>query len=160
MSESLNGALTVGHSNRNGINWTTLSTLDPATPNISAANLALINQYCGGRACYGQVIPGSSVIGLSGTAIFPIEMGDNGRNYWKANVDYTPVDRLTLQLNAEQSKETNQSEISQAAGGRGWRETNNRFLGIDASFQLAPDWTATGYVSRGINAQYINHSVY
>jgi MtrB/PioB family decaheme-associated outer membrane protein len=158
MSESLNGAVTVGHSNRNGSDWTTLSALDPNAPGTSAANLALINQYCNGRACYGQVIPGSAVIGLSATSPFPIEMVDTSKNYWKANADYTPIERLTLQVNVEQSQETNQGDISQAAGGKGWRETDNRFLGLDASFQLAADWAVTGYVSRGVNAQYINHS--
>jgi MtrB/PioB family decaheme-associated outer membrane protein len=145
MNESLNGAVTFGHANRTGSDWTSLSGATDPT-------------YCSGRPCYGQVLPGSSIIALSTTSIFPIEMVDTSKNYWKANADYTPIERLTLQVNAEQSKETNQGDISQAAGGKGWRETDNRFLGIDASFQLAADWVATGYVSRGVNALYINHS--
>ena len=60
MSETLNGSIGFSSSKRTGSDWTNLSTLDPTSvPANSALNTYLINTYCGGNPCYGQVLPAS-----------------------------------------------------------------------------------------------------
>jgi MtrB/PioB family decaheme-associated outer membrane protein len=158
MSETLTGRISYLNSERRGSDWTSLSTLDPATPGISVANLALINTYCGGRACYGQALPAASIVALSSTVIFPMQMTDVNREKWKMSASWNPTDRLTLQFNFEDGKDKTAAANDPIAGGKGWRDTDLRFYGIDASFALSDNWRLTGYASRGDSTLHVNHS--
>jgi len=158
MSETLTGRVSYSSSNRRGSDWTTLSTLDPATPGISAANLALINTYCGGQACYGQALPAASIVALSATVIFPMQMTDVDREKWKAMVSWTPMDRLSLQFAYEDGSDKTAALFNSVAGGKGWRDTDLEFYGLDATFVLSDNWKLTGNVSRGISRYQVNHS--
>lgn len=160
MSETLNGAISYSSSRRTGSDWSTLTTLNPSTPGISAANLALINAYCGGRACYGQTISDGSQIGLSATTIFPMTMANLERDTWKLSADWNPMERLSLQFSLEDGKDKNTSAINSIAGGKGWQDTGITFYSIDASFILSDTWTLSGYASRGDQTLHINHSGY
>jgi MtrB/PioB family decaheme-associated outer membrane protein len=159
VSETLTGRLSYAHSERRGSNWTSLSTLDPATPGISAANLALINTYCNGIACYGQKLPDTSIVALSSTVIFPMQMTDVDRDKWKLMVSWTPSDRLALQFMFEDGKEKTQAPANTIAGPKGWRDYDKMLYSIDASYALSDKWKLTGYAMRAENATvHINHS--
>lgn len=150
LSETLNGAISYSTSKRGGSDWTSLNT------NASAA---LRNLYCGGLAsCYGQELPASSIIGLSGTSIFPMSMADVERDKWKLMADWSPIERLSLQFSLEDGKDKNTTDINPVAGGKGWRDTGFKLYSIDVSFALNDNWNLTGYASYGDQTQHINHS--
>lgn len=165
MSETLNGGVSYTNSRRSGSDWTSLSLLDPnniatlgANAAAQAANLALINLYCGGISCYGQQVPGSSIIGLTAAAAFPMFMTDSKREKVKLSADWNPIDRLSLQFIAEDGKETNLASYNPVAGGKGWRGTDSRLFSVDAALALTETWKLTAYASRGDQTQHINHS--
>lgn len=158
MSETLNGSLSYSSSKRGGSNWTTLSTLNPATAGISAANLALINTYCGGIVCYGQQIPATSILGISANTPFPISMTDVQRDKWKVSFDWNPTERFNLQLVLENGKDKNTSPFNPVAGGKGWRDSDVKLLSLDASFAISESWKLIAYASHGDQTLHINHS--
>ena len=159
MSESLNGSIAYLSSKRKGSDWTNLSPLDPATlPANNALNTYLINTYCGGNPCYGQQLPASTILGLNANTPFPYSMADVQRDKWKVTLDWTPFDRLSLQLMAEDWKDKNKTEFDPVAGGKGWRDSGNTFYGVDASFVVNDKWKLTGYASHGDQTIHINHS--
>jgi MtrB/PioB family decaheme-associated outer membrane protein len=158
MSDTLNGGLSYSSSKRSGSDWTSLSTLNPATPGISAANLALINMYCGGVACYGQQLPAGSILGLSANTPFPLSQTDVKRDKWKLSADWNPIDRLSLQLVLEHGTDTNTAPINTVAGGKGWRDSAVKLYSLDAAFALSEKINLSAYASRGDQTQMINHS--
>ncbi|MES2049516.1 MAG: MtrB/PioB family decaheme-associated outer membrane protein [Pseudomonadota bacterium] len=158
MSETINGGVSYSSSKRNGSNWTSLSTLNPATPGISAANLALINMYCGGVACYGQQLPATSILGMSATTAFPLSMTDVKRDKWKISADWNPAERFSLQLVVENGKDKNTEPFNDVAGGKGWRDSDVKLISLDASYAIAEGWNLNAYGSRGEQTLHINHS--
>jgi MtrB/PioB family decaheme-associated outer membrane protein len=158
LSDTLNGAISYSRSERNGSNWTTLSRLDPSTPGISAANLALINLYCGGVACYGQQLPASSILGMSANTPFPLSQTDIQRNKWKLSADWNPTERLSLQLVLEDGHDENRAPINPVAGGKGWRDSLVSMYSLDAAYALSENWKLSAYASHSDQTQHINHS--
>ena len=159
MSETLNGSIGFSSSKRTGSDWTNLSTLDPTSvPANSALNTYLINTYCGGNPCYGQVLPAAAILGLSANTPFPMSMADVQRDKWKVTLDWTPFDRLNVQLMAEDGKDKNKTDFDPVAGGKGWRDSGVSFYGLDASYALSDTWKLTGYASYGDQTIHINHS--
>jgi MtrB/PioB family decaheme-associated outer membrane protein len=158
LSDTLNGAVSYSQSQRTGSNWTTLSTLDPATPGISAANLALIGMYCGGVACYGQQLPASSIIGMSATTPFPLSQTDIQRNKWKLSADWNPTERLSLQLVLEDGHDQNRAPIDPVAGGKGWRDSLVALYSLDAAYAISDNWKLSAYASHSDQTQHVNHS--
>lgn len=158
ISESLTGAVSYAQSNRKGSDWSTLNTLDPATPGISAANLALINTYCGGRACYGQKLSEAAILALGTTTPFPKEMANADRQKWKMSANWTPLENASLQFVAEHGQDENSSKKNSVAGGKGFRENQVDFYSIDGDYAFNDNWKLTGYYSYGDQNQYINHS--
>jgi hypothetical protein len=157
MTETLNGSVGFSSSKRTGSDWTSLSSLDPANSN-NALNTYLINTYCGGNACYGQALPAASILALSATTPFPMSMADVQRDKWRVTLDWTPFDRLNLQLRAEDGKDKNDTEPNPIDGGKGWRDSGVSFYSLDASFALSDTWKLTGYTSYGDQTIHINHS--
>lgn len=159
MSETLNGSIGFSSSKRRGSDWTNLSTLNPGSPTvITPANVFLINTYCGGRECYGQVLPAASILGLNANTPFPMSMADLERDKWKVSLDWAPLERLSLQLMGEDGKDKNVTPIDPVAAGKGWRESSVSFYGIDVTYALSDKWKLTGYASRGEQTIHINHS--
>jgi hypothetical protein len=159
MSESINGSIGYSSSKRSGSDWTNLSTLDPATlPLNSALNTYLIKTYCGGLACYGQVLSPQDILGLSATTPFPYNMADVERDKWKITLDWTPFEKLSIQLMGEDGKDKNVMPTDPAAGGKGWRDSGVSFYGIDVSYAISDNWKLTGYASQGDQTTHINHS--
>ena len=159
MSETLNGSVGFSSSRRTGSDWTNLSTLDPTTATgNNALNTYLLNTYCGGRPCYGQVTSPQNILGLSATTPFPMHMADVERDKWKVSLDWTPFEKLSLQLMAEDGKDKNVMPFDPVAGGKGWRDSSVSFYGIDVSYALSETWKLTGYASQGDQTININHS--
>ena len=159
MSESLNGSIGFSSSKRTGSDWTNLSTLDPTTlPLNSTLNTYLINTYCGGLPCYGQSLPPQAILGLSANTPFPMSMADVKRDKWKASIDWMPLEKLSVQLMAEDGKDKNVMPIDPVAGGKGWRDTSVSFYGVDVSYAVSDTWKLTGYASQGDQTNHVNHS--
>ncbi|MEQ1515247.1 MAG: MtrB/PioB family outer membrane beta-barrel protein, partial [Usitatibacteraceae bacterium] len=159
MSENLNGSIGYSKSKRTGSDWTNLSTLDPATlPLNSALNTFLINTYCGGLACYGQVLSPENILGLTAGTPFPYNMADVERDKWKVTLDWSPLENLSVQLMGEDGKDKNVMPFDPVAGGKGWRDTGVSFYGIDVSYAISDAWKLTAYASQGDQTLHINHS--
>ena len=159
MSETLNGSIGFSSSKRTGSDWTNLSTLDPTTATgNNALNTFLINTYCGGRPCYGQVTSPENILALNATTPFPMHMADVKRDKWKMSLDWTPFEKLSLQLMAEDGRDKNVMPFDPVAGGKGWRDSSVSFYGIDVSYALSETWKLTGYASQGDQTIHINHS--
>ncbi len=159
MSETLNGSIGVSTSKRGGSDWTNLSTLNPDSPTPNTAlNTFLINTYCGGRECYGQVLPASVLLQLNANTPFPASMADVKRDKWKVTLDWNPMERLSIQLLAEDGKDKNDMPFNEAAGGKGWRDSKVNFYSVDVSYAIADDWRLTAYASEGEQTIHINHS--
>jgi MtrB/PioB family decaheme-associated outer membrane protein len=159
MSETLNGSIGFSTSKRTGSEWTNLSTLNPGqpTPN-TAANTYLINTYCGGRECYGQVLSAGAILQLSANTPFPMSMADVQRDKWKVTIDWTPFEQFSVQLLGENGKDKNVMPIDPVAGGKGWRDSNVSFYSIDATYMISDAWKLTAYTSKGDQTIHINHS--
>ena len=159
MSETLNGSVGFSSSKRTGSDWTNLSTLDPTTATgNNALNTYLINTYCGGRPCYGQVTSPQNILALSATTPFPMHMADVERDKVKVSLDWSPLERLSVQLMAEDGRDKNVMPFDPVAGGKGWRDSSVSFYGIDVSYALSETWKLTGYASQGDQTIHINHS--
>ena len=159
MSETLNGSIGFSSSTRGGSDWTNLSTLTPVLPTPNTpANTFLINTYCGGRECYGQVLSANAILQLSANTPFPVHMVDLRRDKWKMSIDWTPVEKLSVQMQVEEGKDKNTMPVDPVAGGKGWRQTRVVFYGMDVSYALSETWKLTGYASLGSQTSFINHS--
>jgi MtrB/PioB family decaheme-associated outer membrane protein len=74
--------------------------------------------------------------------INPLNIADRERDKWRAMVDWSPVDRFSLQFTFEDSRD----EYSGMPFGP--RDGNARLYSLDASYQLNSDWNVTAWVSR------------
>jgi hypothetical protein len=159
MSETLNGSISYLNSRRRGSDWTNLSTLDPTgLPVPNALNTYLINTYCGGAPCYGLALPASALLGLNPNTPFPYSMADVNRDKWRGTLDWTPMERLSVQVTLEGWKDTNETGSDPVAGPKGWQDSDNQFYSIDASYAITDNWKATGYASYGDQTIHVNHS--
>jgi MtrB/PioB family decaheme-associated outer membrane protein len=158
LSDTLNGGLSYSQTKRSGSDWTSLSQLNPATPGITAANLSLIKQYCGGVACYGQQLPDASILGFSATTAFPLSMVDLDRHKWKLSGDWNPTERFNLQLVLEQGKDRNSEPFNAVVGGKGWRDSKVALYSLDAAYAISDAWKLSAFASHTDQTQDINHS--
>lgn len=172
LHETLTGLIGYFNSKRDGSDWMSLSSLDPANLNANAttaaAQLALINKYCGGVACYGQILPASAILGTSyptptptnaagvynSTAIFPSMLMDRQREKWRVSADWNPLERLSLQFMIEDG--TDKNDIPGAV--RGLQNTDLSFANIDAMYTVSDNLKLTAFASHGKQSTFVNHS--
>lgn len=119
MSETVNGSVSVGRSERDGYRW---YSLDPAT-GYSFMSYAASN-------------------GLSG--IFPMTMVDRSRDNIKLMVDWAPTQALSIQLALDQGTDHFKGPTS-----AGLNDSDVFFFNADASYKLNNKWQLTGYASSG-----------
>lgn len=95
-----------------------------------------------------------TIYNASGT--YPMTMMDRRRDTAKMSVGWTPIEKLTLQLNLEDGKDnyTNPPDST----GAGMNSTDMNSYGLDAALTLSEKWSLTGYVNRSDQALYVNHS--
>jgi MtrB/PioB family decaheme-associated outer membrane protein len=119
MSETVDGSISVGHSERDGYRW---YALDSATG-------------------YPFMSYGASS-GLSGT--FPMTMVDRSRDNIKLMADWAPTKALSIQLALDQGTDRFTGPTSV-----GLNDTDTFSFNVDASYQLNSKWALTGYASNG-----------
>jgi MtrB/PioB family decaheme-associated outer membrane protein len=119
MSETINGSVSVGHSERDGYRW---YSLDPAS-GYSFMSYAASNN-------------------LSGT--FPMTMVDRSRDNIKLMADWAPTQALSIQLALDQGTDDFKGPTS-----AGLNDTDTFSFNADASYKLSDKWLLTGYASSG-----------
>ena len=119
MSETISGAVSVGHSERDGYRW---YSLNPATG-------------------YAFMSYGASS-SLGGT--FPMTMVDRNRDNFKVMADWTPTEALSIQASLDQGKDTFKGPTS-----AGLKDTDVLSFNVDASYKLNDKWALSGYASSG-----------
>ena len=130
MSETLSGAVSFGHSRRDGSIWLLPNRL-PATGVTPAADESIIKR----------------------TSLFPAIFTDRKRDKFKASANWTPLDQLSLQLVFEDA-----SDKYSSPGTKGLRDAGARLYSLDAGWTISEAWKVTGYVSRGDQQMQIDHS--
>jgi len=87
------------------------------------------------------------------TAIFPFIFEDRQRDKLKLTANWTPTDRLSLQLLVEDGKDKYSGPTE-----HGLRDSGMRMLSVDAAYALSGTWKLTGYLSRGEQTVNAGHS--
>lgn len=117
ISETLTGAISGGHTKRDGSDW------------FNTAN-----------ATYGQNLSNSAIFNRTG--IFPYMLADRTRNYGKLNLDWIPTERISFQFMAQGSKDD-----YNAPSQKGLSDTGAYLYSIDGAYAISEKWRLTGYVS-------------
>lgn len=145
MAESFSGSVGYTSSKRTGGDWTSLST----SAAFVAAGLG-----------YGMTGPAGSFLALSPTQSFPANMTDVDRRKLKLSANWSPSDQLEVQLLMESGTDKNASPYNEIALGKGWRESSNKLVSLDANYAVSDSWKLNAYVSTGNQNLLVNHSGY
>jgi hypothetical protein len=119
MSETINGAVSIGHSERDGYRW-----------------------YALGPTSGYAFISNSAASSLSGT--FPMTMVDRNRDNFKVSVDWAASEALSIQASLDQGTDHFKGPTS-----AGVHNADAYSFNVDASYKLDDKWALTGYVSSG-----------
>jgi len=130
MSETVSGAISYGHSRRDGSVWLKPNTL-PATGVTPMSNDAIFNRTSG----------------------FPAIFTDRTRDKVKALADWQALERLSLQFVVEHA-----SDKYSEPGSKGLTNAGARLYSLDAAWALSEQWKVNGYASRGRQTSQIDHS--
>lgn len=115
LSETVNGYVTLAHSDRNGSDFLTTVRNDGST--------------------------GSNLIA-------PLHLADRNRDKVRLSMDWTPIDRLTMQFIADSARDDYTARTTEDLGPR---HGDAKSYTIDASLLLGDAWQATAWVSRTDN---------
>jgi len=119
LSESLNGAVSVGHSKRNGSRWMTATNgLAPTTPDGTLQG--------------------------AGFNLFPLFWMDLSRDKVKGSVDWAATNDLNFQASIESA-----AEHYYAPTMRGARDGKSTSINLDAAYAISDKWKVNGWYSRG-----------
>jgi MtrB/PioB family decaheme-associated outer membrane protein len=130
MSDSLSGSVSVVHSDRDGSSWLKPAAL-PATGSTAVSDDAIFSR----------------------TGVFPMIFMNRMRNKVKGTVDWSPMDRLSLQLTAEDGKDRYSAPTE-----KGLQQTGMKLFGFDASFAINDLWKATAYWTYSEQTVNVAHS--
>jgi hypothetical protein len=119
MSENVNGAISVGHSERDGYRWYSLG---------PASGYAFLTYAASNN--------------LNGT--FPMTMVDRNRDNVKLMVDWAATEALSVQASVDQGNDHFKGPTS-----AGVHNADAFSFNIDASYKLNDKWVLTGYASSG-----------
>jgi MtrB/PioB family decaheme-associated outer membrane protein len=134
MSETLNGSLSYSRSKRDGSGWLNAIAGTPAVTDAQAAALG------------------------SNRPVTPVFFMDRDREKVKLSFDWSPIERLSLQVFAEDSKDHYDAPSNGVR--KGLDQTGGTLYSIDASFAVSEAWKLNSYVTRTRQSQRINHSLY
>lgn len=134
MSETVNGSISYTRSKRDGSGWLNAVTGTPPVTDAQAAALG------------------------NNRPVTPVMFMDRTRDKVKLSADWSPTERFSLQVYAEDADD--QYEAPSNGVRKGLQETGAKLVGIDAAFTLSEAWKLSGYASRGDQSQNINHSLY
>lgn len=121
LSETVNGAVSIGHSRRNGSSW--MVATNGTAPTQPDGNFASAN--------------GVSV------GLFPLLWMDLKRDKVKGSVDWAATNDLTFQASVEAA-----AEHYYAPTMRGARDGKNTAINLDAAYKLSDNWKLNGWYSR------------
>lgn len=130
MSEDISGAISYGHSRRDGSVWLKPNTL-PAT----------------------GVTPMADNLIYTVNGLFPAIFTDRSRDKIKALADWQATEQLSLQFAVEDA-----SDKYFMPGSKGLRDAGARLYSVDAAWTLSEQWKINGYASRGNQKSQIDHS--
>lgn len=131
MSETFTGAISYVSSRKKGISsWLSPNTL-PATGVTEVTDSAIYNR----------------------TAIFPFVFMDRDREKVRLTGNWTPTDRLSLQLFIDDGNDTFSGPTE-----HGLRKSKMSNVAVDAAYTVSDAWKLTGYVSRGKQSLDSGHS--
>ncbi len=130
MSETLTGAISYGHSRRDGSSW--LKPNSGATTGVTALSDSAI---------------------FSRTAIFPMIFTNRTRDKVKLSADWMPMERLSLQFAFEDARDDYSAPTT-----KGLQDTGMRLYSIDAAWTLNDKWKLTGYWSQSEQKLRVDHS--
>ncbi|OXE36746.1 MAG: hypothetical protein CGW95_05845 [Phenylobacterium zucineum] len=119
MSDTLNGAISLGHSDRDGYRWYSL------------------NQATGYA-----VMTYAATSSLAGT--FPMNMVDRSRDNFKLSADWTPAEALSIQASVDQGRDHFKGPTT-----AGLNDTDAIAFNVDAAYKLSDQWGLTAYASSG-----------
>lgn len=134
MSETLNGSLSYSRSKRDGSGWLNAIVGTPAVTDAQAAALG------------------------SNRPVTPVFFMDRDREKVKLSLDWSPIERLSLQVFAEDSKDRYDAPSNGVR--KGLDQTGGTLYSIDASLAVSEAWKLNSYVTRTRQSQRINHSLY
>ena len=127
-SEAINGGLSFVSSKREGSNW--LSVV-PGAGFPAAADATIYNRY----------------------GAFPMTLEDRQRDKWKAAVNWSPLEALSLQFMLEDGKDSYTAPTE-----KGLRDTGTRSYGVAAAWKFSDAWRFSGYWSQGRQTLHIDHA--
>jgi MtrB/PioB family decaheme-associated outer membrane protein len=128
LSETVNGAVSVGHSRRTGSSWMTATNgVAPTTPDGTLQG--------------------------AGFNLFPLFWMDLDRDKVKASVEWAPTNSLSIQASADVA-----AEHYYAPSMRGARDGKTTNLNLDAAYTISDNWKVNGWYSRGDTILNINGS--
>ena len=131
MSDTLNAAVSVMHSERNGEHWLNL---DP-----SARYPTLYEK-----------VRWADIYSAEGT--FPVTMMDRKRDMVRISADWMPTDKLSLQFTLDDGKDKYDAPTT-----KGFHDTGMRSFGVDAALMLSDDWKLTGYLNQSEQTLHVDH---
>lgn len=134
MSETLSGSISYTNSKRDGSSWLNAIVGTPAVTDRQAAALG------------------------NNRPVTPVFFMDRDRAKLKLAADWSPLERLSLQVFAEDYKD--QYDAPTNGIRKGLDKTGGQLYSVDASVALSADWKINSYLSRTRQQQRINHSLY
>ena len=102
--------------------------------------------------------PAGTFLSLNAGNAFPMNMADVDRNKLKLAGSWTPTDQLELQVILEGGTDKNSMPFNPIALGKGWRESSNKLVSLDANYAVSDNWKINAYASSGSQNLQVNHS--
>jgi hypothetical protein len=130
LSETITGWIKYTGSNRGGSSWLKPNAL-PATGTTPVSDDAIYNR----------------------TGIFPMSMMNRQRDQIKAQADWSPTDRLSLQFSAQGGHDRYSAPTE-----KGLSSTRSQLYGIDATYIISETWKTSAYYTYSTQTQYVAHS--
>lgn len=127
MGETLNGKITVAHSERTGKDWHLLELVSSGARFSTATGVAA-----------------------------PLQFADRQRDKAKVMVDWSPVDPLSLQFFYEYGKDKYPFTPPSGNAQMGMTDGETQLFGVDATYKVSDDWKLTGYYSFNQNKTHQN----
>ena len=130
LAEDITGAVIVSHAERTGSSWLKPNAL-PVTGTTALSDDAIYNR----------------------TAIFPFIFMDRERNKVKLMADWSPAERLSVQVNGEYGRDRYHGPTT-----KGLDQTDLTMAGIDASYALNDAWSVTAFYTYAQTGLKVAHS--
>jgi MtrB/PioB family decaheme-associated outer membrane protein len=130
MTESLSASVSFVHADRDGSSWLKPNAL-PVTGTTEVSDAAIFSR----------------------TAIFPTMFMDRKRDKVKAAVDWSPSERISLQVTVEDGKDKYSAPTT-----KGLSDTGMKLYGIDATYAISDAWKASFYYTYSQQTLTVAHS--